>query len=192
MIKVFLVDDQTLVRQGARSLLELSDDIEVIGEAPDGETAIERIPEAAPDVVLLDMRMPVLSGLDVLEHLEQDRESLSALVRALKPGGIVLATVPAFPFLWSAHDEANLHFRRYERPQLRQLVTSAGFNVRELHYFFGWPLPLMYARRFFAHSADDGYQVQIPPRPVNELFRALSKAERWATSSSAAPTSGAS
>ena len=69
MIKVFLVDDQTLVRQGVRSLLELADDIEVIGEAPDGETAIARIPEAQPDLVLLDMRMPGLSGLDVLEHL---------------------------------------------------------------------------------------------------------------------------
>jgi DNA-binding NarL/FixJ family response regulator len=71
MIRVFLVDDQTLVRQGVRSLLALSDEIEVVGEAADGAEAIERIPAVRPDVVLLDMRMPKLSGLDVLHALAQ-------------------------------------------------------------------------------------------------------------------------
>jgi len=69
MIKVMLVDDQNLVRKGVRSLLELSAEIEVIAEAADGAEAIRTIPEAAPDVVLLDMRMPGLSGLDVLRDL---------------------------------------------------------------------------------------------------------------------------
>jgi DNA-binding NarL/FixJ family response regulator len=69
MIRVMLVDDQTLVRQGVRSLLELSDDIEVIGEAVDGEAAIDAIPDLEPDVVLLDMRMPGKTGLDVLQTL---------------------------------------------------------------------------------------------------------------------------
>jgi len=69
MIKVMLVDDQNLVRKGVRSLLELSPEIEVIGEAADGAEAISLIPEVAPDVVLLDMRMPGLSGLDVLRDL---------------------------------------------------------------------------------------------------------------------------
>jgi len=71
MIRVMLVDDQTLVRQGVRSLLELADDIEVIGEAADGASAIERVPEMAPDVLLLDMRMPKKNGLDVLTELGQ-------------------------------------------------------------------------------------------------------------------------
>jgi DNA-binding NarL/FixJ family response regulator len=69
MIKVMLVDDQNLVRKGVRSLLELSEEIEVIAEAADGAEAIRMIPEAQPDVVLLDMRMPGLSGLDVLREL---------------------------------------------------------------------------------------------------------------------------
>lgn len=72
MISVCLVDDQNLVRQGIRSLLELSDDIEVIAEARDGVEAIEMIPRIKPDVVLLDMRMPGLSGLDVLQQLSAD------------------------------------------------------------------------------------------------------------------------
>ena len=69
MISVCLVDDQTLVRQGVRSLLELSDSIRVVAEYPDGEEAIRKIPEVRPDVVLLDMRMPRVSGLDVLNAL---------------------------------------------------------------------------------------------------------------------------
>ena len=72
MINVMLVDDQNLVRKGVRSLLELADEIEVIAEASDGAEAIRMIPEVAPDVVLLDMRMPGLSGLDVLRELSQN------------------------------------------------------------------------------------------------------------------------
>lgn len=71
LISVCLVDDQTLVRQGIRSLLELSDSIRVIAEACDGTEAIRMIPEVKPDVVLLDMRMPGMSGLDVLSTLNE-------------------------------------------------------------------------------------------------------------------------
>ena len=74
MIKVFLVDDQTLVRQGVRSLLAMADDIEVVAEAADGREAIARIPEVAPDVVLMDMRMPVMSGLEALQALSRSNQ----------------------------------------------------------------------------------------------------------------------
>ncbi|AVP98991.1 DNA-binding response regulator [Ahniella affigens] len=74
MISVCLVDDQTLVRQGIRSLLELSDSIRVVAEAGDGTQAIDTIPKVKPDVVLLDMRMPNQSGLDVLKTLAARNE----------------------------------------------------------------------------------------------------------------------
>lgn len=74
MIKVMLVDDQNLVRKGVRSLLELSEEIEVLAEAADGAEAIRMIPEVDPDVVLLDMRMPGLSGLDVLKELSGSQQ----------------------------------------------------------------------------------------------------------------------
>lgn len=69
MIRVCLVDDQTLVRQGVRSLLELSDDIRIVAEASDGRQALETIPQVKPDVVLMDLRMPVMSGLEALQTL---------------------------------------------------------------------------------------------------------------------------
>ena len=69
MIKVVIVEDQTIVRQGLRSLLGLSGDIEIAGEAADGEEAIGVIEETKPDVVLLDLRMPKLDGVGVLKRL---------------------------------------------------------------------------------------------------------------------------
>ena len=69
MISVCLVDDQTLVRQGIRSLLDLAGDIDIAAECVDGEEAVRLIPEVKPDVVLLDLRMPGMNGLDVLTTL---------------------------------------------------------------------------------------------------------------------------
>jgi DNA-binding NarL/FixJ family response regulator len=74
MIKVMLVDDQNLVRKGVRSLLELAEDIEVVAEAPDGAEAVRMIPEVEPDVVLLDMRMPGMNGVEVLRQLKESGE----------------------------------------------------------------------------------------------------------------------
>jgi DNA-binding NarL/FixJ family response regulator len=70
-IRVMLVDDQTLVRQGVRSLLELADGIEVVAEAADGVEAVEQAPEVRPDVMLLDIRMPRKNGLEVLKELHR-------------------------------------------------------------------------------------------------------------------------
>lgn len=72
MIRVALADDQTLIRQGIRSLLELAEDIAVIAEAADGEEAITMIRRDRPDVVLLDLRMPKKGGVDVLRDLQAD------------------------------------------------------------------------------------------------------------------------
>ncbi|WP_036138967.1 response regulator [Novilysobacter defluvii] len=71
-VRVMLVDDQTLVRQGVRSLLSLAEGIEVVAEASDGRQAVEMVPEVRPDVVLMDMRMPVMSGLEALQALARD------------------------------------------------------------------------------------------------------------------------
>lgn len=96
MIKVCLVDDQTLVRKGVRSLLELSDEIEVIAEAPDGLKAMDVIPECNPDVVLLDMRMPEMSGLDVLVALgKEDKLPPTIILTTFDDDQMVLAGIKA-------------------------------------------------------------------------------------------------
>ena len=69
LVRIVLVDDQTLVREGLRSLLGLVAGFRVMAEADGGRAALERIPEASPDVVLLDLRMPDLDGLEVLRRL---------------------------------------------------------------------------------------------------------------------------
>jgi DNA-binding NarL/FixJ family response regulator len=69
VIRVFIADDQLLVRQGIRKLLELDPSIEIAGEAGDGDETMERVTEAHPDVLLLDIRMPKSSGIDVLRRL---------------------------------------------------------------------------------------------------------------------------
>ena len=69
MIRVFIADDQVVVRQGLRALLEVEPEIEIVGEAGDGVETIERIRTLSVDVVLLDVRMPRKSGLDVLQEL---------------------------------------------------------------------------------------------------------------------------
>jgi DNA-binding NarL/FixJ family response regulator len=69
MIRLVLVDDQALIRAGIATLLGLTGDIQVVGEAADGEAAINVITDMQPDVVLLDVRLPKFSGIDVLQAL---------------------------------------------------------------------------------------------------------------------------
>jgi DNA-binding NarL/FixJ family response regulator len=73
-IRVLLADDQTLVRSGFRELLERTDDIDVIGEASDGAEAVARTRADRPDVVLMDIRMPVMDGLEATRTIAADRE----------------------------------------------------------------------------------------------------------------------
>ncbi|MFC1970778.1 response regulator [Chloroflexota bacterium] len=71
-IKVLIVDDHTLVRDGIRSLLALVADIEVVGEASNGKEALEKIKELVPDVVLMDLAMPVMGGLDATRRIRKE------------------------------------------------------------------------------------------------------------------------
>lgn len=72
MIRVLIVDDHPIVRDGIRGLLGLAGDIEVVGEASNGREAIEKVGELAPDVVLMDLAMPVMGGLEATRRIHRD------------------------------------------------------------------------------------------------------------------------
>jgi SAM-dependent methyltransferase len=94
-----------------------------LGSLPDD---VSRSGEDPFDVVLL---------LDVLEHIDDDLAALRGLRAVLRPGGVLLLTVPAFQFLWSKHDVVNEHRRRYTRPALAQRLRQAGFAIEKISYF---------------------------------------------------------
>lgn len=79
-IKVLIVDDHTLVRAGVRALLSLSSDIEVIGEASDGIEALEKIRQNPPDVVLMDLAMPVMGGLETTRRIKKEYPGIQVIV----------------------------------------------------------------------------------------------------------------
>jgi NarL family two-component system response regulator LiaR len=80
VIRVLIADDHAVVRQGLRTFLDLQDDIEVVGEAADGEEALAAAERLAPDVVLVDIVMPKLDGVDVIRRLGTHAPAAKALV----------------------------------------------------------------------------------------------------------------
>lgn len=117
--------------------------------------------------------------LDVLEHVEADRDALKGIAARLKPGGRILITVPAFPFMWSAHDVVNHHHRRYTKKTLRKVIADAGLTLETLSWFNSILFPLAAAARFWGNlrnkqDSDDA----LPSAPVNRLFEGLFGLER--------------
>ena len=161
------------------------DAIEVDGEAR--EIASRRLGHA-----VLDAPLPQLTGvppssydliamLDVLEHIEDDRAALTSLAARLRPGGRILITVPAHPWMWSAHDEVNHHKRRYTRRTLRAAIGDAGLEVEMLGWFNSLLFPLAAAARVAGRiTGKEDSDDKLPPGPVNRLFEAVFGLERHA------------
>jgi SAM-dependent methyltransferase len=89
----------------------------------------------AEDLQFPDDTFDVVTALDVLEHTDNDQTALTEMYRVTKPGGVLVVTVPAYGFLWSEHDEALQHRRRYSAHELRNKLTNAGFAVQRSTYF---------------------------------------------------------
>src|SRR5262249_42972179 len=94
-----------------------------------------------------DARFDVITALDVIEHLDDDAGAAREIARVLKPGGILVASVPAYRFLWSGHDIALHHRRRYQMSEMTGLLRSAGLAIEKSTYLLTALFPLAAAQR---------------------------------------------
>ncbi len=124
---------------------------------------------------------------DVLEHVDEDYQTLVALGKRLNAGGRLLITVPAFQFLWSRHDTLHHHKRRYRLGQLKALLERAGYRVTFASYINFWLFPLIAMVRLLdrlsGSRADDtkteeNAELTLPPAPVNSFLEKVFSSER--------------
>ncbi len=127
----------------------------------------------------------VITMCDVLEHIEDDSASLRAARDLLKPGGLLLCTVPALPWLWSDHDRVLHHFRRYTLRGLKTKLSEADLSVVRVSYYTSLLLPALVLQRGASrlvaaltgrHKTD--YDVKPPPGLLNLAFGVVMSVER--------------
>ncbi|MBK6592258.1 MAG: class I SAM-dependent methyltransferase [Burkholderiales bacterium] len=135
------------------------------------------LPEPVP---FADGTFDLVCLLDVLEHIEADAAAMTRVARLLKPGGRVLLTVPAYGWLWSAHDTAHHHHRRYTASAVRSLAGQAGLVVQRVGYFNTLLFPLIAGARLLGKllSLSNRSDAALPNRWVNALLRLIFASER--------------
>ena len=124
-------------------------------------------------------RYRLIVALDVLEHIAEPEPVLLELARRLEPGGWIVATVPAFQSLWTAHDDLNHHVRRFRTAQLEALVRTGGLEIVESRYFFVW---LAVAKWVVARAEAVLHPTPrspgVPWAPINAAALAVSRVEQ--------------
>jgi SAM-dependent methyltransferase len=123
---------------------------------PVAQADAERLPFAAG-------AFDLVAALDALEHLADDAAALREIHRVLRPGGALVATVPAFPWLWGSVDDLGHHRRRYGRGELSARVAAAGFEIALERYFNFWLFPAVAAVRIGARILRPGRPAAPPP-----------------------------
>jgi SAM-dependent methyltransferase len=122
----------------------------------------------------------LVSAFDVVEHVDDDAGAVAALGRLARPGGFLITTVPAHPWMWSRHDERHHHKRRYRGPGYRALFDAAGLAVRRQSYFNSVlfpPIAAVRAAKALIGKADSEDEA-MPPGPLNAALRGLFMAEK--------------
>ncbi|RMF22015.1 MAG: class I SAM-dependent methyltransferase, partial [Deltaproteobacteria bacterium] len=115
-------------------------------------------------------RFDIVLAFDIVEHVDDDRAMLAELGRVVRPGGAIAIHVPAWPALWSGHDEVLGHRRRYTRATLREAITAAGLRIEYLGWASTTILPAAAAARVLRPllpSRGDRADLYPLPRPLN-------------------------
>lgn len=159
---------ETLRKYGRPRGMELSEEAVLYNRERGREVvqgSIERMPFA-------DNSFDLTLALDVIEHVPDDLLALEELSRVLRPGGSLLVTVPALAMLWSAHDEANGHYRRYTVGSLRGRVERAGFEVVLATYFNTFLFPAILGARMIGRLRRKGETSDLGevPDPLNRVL----------------------
>ncbi|MBN2217508.1 MAG: class I SAM-dependent methyltransferase [Pirellulales bacterium] len=145
------------------------------------DTSFRYIRGHAEQLELADASVDVLVASDVLEHTDDDGRALDEFRRVLKSGGALLITVPAGQWLWSEHDRALEHRRRYHLGPLRRRLVDRGFRIERSGYFFGAVFPLFVVSRLLSRLRKPKGPMDslhdTPPRAVNEALYAICRAE---------------
>jgi SAM-dependent methyltransferase len=122
---------------------------------------------------LPDKSVDCLTALDVLEHVQDDAKAMTEFARVLKPGGLVVLTVPALPALWSDWDVSLHHFRRYTRRGWLNLLQHPGFTLEHWNFVNVAALPLVYASRKWRSitGTNNRAEDKIPSAALNTALK---------------------
>jgi SAM-dependent methyltransferase len=157
--------------------LELDDEAAALSEKRLGR-GILRSPLPELDGVTDDYDL--IGAFDVIEHIDDDRAALDAIATKLKPGGKFIMTVPAHPWMWTAHDVANHHKRRYSKRSLRALIQGSPLKLDRIGYFNSLLFPVAVAERALSKlRGKDSGDVSLPPKPLNAALEAVLGSERY-------------
>jgi len=161
-------------------------DSEAVGYCRD--RGLQQVSQATADRLPFEGEsFDLVTALDVVEHIDDDMGALREMRRVLKPGGMLLLTVPAYRFLWGRQDEINLHKRRYVAREVRSRLSAAGFEIRRLSYMNSILFPGIASMRLVRHILPPPKELTsdfaVPaPGPLNRVLAAVFGSERYVLS----------
>ena len=126
-----------------------------------------------------DGNYDLIGAFDVVEHIDDDRAALASIATKLKTGGKFIMTVPAHPWMWSAHDIVNHHKRRYSKRSLKALVRASPLRLEALGYFNSFLFPAAVAERLSSKlRGKDDADLALPPALLNAALERTFASER--------------
>jgi len=141
----------------------------------------EVTPGALPGAPFSMESFDLIGAFDVIEHIEDDYSAVADLAGLLRPGGRILATVPANPWMWSAHDKHHHHFRRYDIASFRALFEAAGLEIVRATYFNTLLFPIASATRLVRNAVfgrdREAHDDRMPNALANAALRSVFQSE---------------